>query len=225
MFQDIPLESSEDDADCDWDIIDPQYDVPQPPEEAHQSSYNAPASSAPESDEDDEAQEQLAPRRKPGGYDSRIEQILYESPELPILITDAGKSLESGGRYIVYTIRTGVRIHKAFRGFQWLTEPGSRGSQTVFRVLFASRGAHSTSPHHHHPSDPRETHHGGLCGQPNEREAGPADYRPAEAHAGSFSESLSEKPADSDRRGVVAFPRPKCELGMDSSVWSRACEE
>lgn len=110
MFQDIPLDSSEDDADSHWDLIDPQYDIPQPPEEAHQASYNAPATSSPESDEDDEAQEQLAPRRKPGGYDSRIEQILYENPELPILITDAGKSIESGGRYIVYTIRTGVSI-------------------------------------------------------------------------------------------------------------------
>jgi hypothetical protein len=50
------------------------------------------------------------PRRKPGGYDSRIEQILYENPDMPIVITDAGKSLESGGRYIVYTIRTGVRL-------------------------------------------------------------------------------------------------------------------
>lgn len=52
----------------------------------------------------------MAPRRKPGGYDSRIEQILYENPELPILITDAGKSPDSGGRYIVYTIRTDVRL-------------------------------------------------------------------------------------------------------------------
>lgn len=225
MFQDIPLDSSEDDADCDWDIIDPQYDVPQPPEEAHQSSYNAPATSTPESDEDDDAQEQLAPRRKPGGYDSRIEQILYENPELPILITDAGKSLESGGRYIVYTIRTGVSIYKAFRCSQWLTEPlGSRGSQTVLRVLFASRGPHSTSPHHHYPSDSGETYYGRLRGQPDEREAGPADYRPAEAHAGSVPKSLSEKPTDSDGRGVVAIPRPQCELGMDSSVWSRACE-
>lgn len=115
MFQDVPLDSSEDDADSSWDIIDPQYDVPQTPEEPHQSSYNAPATSSPESDEDDEAQDQMAPRRKPGGYDSRIEQILYENPELPILITDAGKSLESGGRYIVYTIRTGVSNHKRFR--------------------------------------------------------------------------------------------------------------
>jgi hypothetical protein len=57
-----------------------------------------------------EAREVDAPRRKPGGYDSRIEQILYENPKLPILITEAGKSLESGGRYIVYTIRTGVSV-------------------------------------------------------------------------------------------------------------------
>lgn len=47
--------------------------------------------------------------RKKGVYDSRIEQILYENPELPILITDAGKNHEGGGGYIVYTIRTGVR--------------------------------------------------------------------------------------------------------------------
>lgn len=35
--------------------------------------------------------------------------MLDENPDMPIMITDAGKSLESGGRYIVYTIRTGVR--------------------------------------------------------------------------------------------------------------------
>ncbi|KAJ5668652.1 Sorting nexin-41 [Penicillium macrosclerotiorum] len=39
-------------------------------------------------------------------YDSRIEQILYENPEMPILITDAGKNHEGGGSFIVYTIRT-----------------------------------------------------------------------------------------------------------------------
>ncbi|KAG6365641.1 hypothetical protein INS49_007252 [Diaporthe citri] len=132
MFQDIPLDSSEDDADCDWDIIDPQYDIPQPPEEAHQSSYSAPATSAPESDEDDEAQEQLAPRRKPGGYDSRIEQILYENPELPILITDAGKSLESGGRYIVYTIRTGdLEVRRRYSEFASLREALIRLHPTI----------------------------------------------------------------------------------------------
>lgn len=60
--------------------------------------------------ESDDEFGQPTPRKKPGGYDSRIEQILYENPELPILITDAGKSMESGGKYIVYTIRTGVNL-------------------------------------------------------------------------------------------------------------------
>jgi hypothetical protein len=43
-------------------------------------------------------------------YDSRIEQLLYENPEMPILITDAGKNHEGGGSFIVYTIRTGVCV-------------------------------------------------------------------------------------------------------------------
>ncbi|KAI4162179.1 MAG: hypothetical protein LQ342_004199 [Letrouitia transgressa] len=46
--------------------------------------------------------------RKKATYDSRIEQLLCENPDLQIIITDAGKSHESGGSYIVYTIRTGV---------------------------------------------------------------------------------------------------------------------
>lgn len=43
---------------------------------------------------------------KKGGYDSRLQQILYENPELDIIITDAGKSPD--GSYIVYRIQTGV---------------------------------------------------------------------------------------------------------------------
>lgn len=42
-------------------------------------------------------------------YDSRIEQILHEHPDLDIQITQAGKNTEGGGGYITYTIRTGVR--------------------------------------------------------------------------------------------------------------------
>lgn len=63
-------------------------------------------------DEHDQHEEpaQVQPARKPGRYTSRIEQILYENPKMQIAITDAGKSLESGGRHIVYTIRTGVCI-------------------------------------------------------------------------------------------------------------------
>ncbi len=59
------------------------------------------------SDDDEDYAQQRGPRKK-GGYDSRIEQILYENEDLQILITDAGKSQESGGSYIAYTIRTGV---------------------------------------------------------------------------------------------------------------------
>ena len=57
-------------------------------------------------DEDNPGGGRVEPKK--GGYDSRIEQILYENPDLPILITYAGKNLESGGSYIAYTIRTGV---------------------------------------------------------------------------------------------------------------------
>ena len=59
------------------------------------------------SDDEEEYAQPRTPRRK-GGYDSRIEQILYENEDLQILITDAGKNHESGGSYIAYTIRTGV---------------------------------------------------------------------------------------------------------------------
>lgn len=61
-----------------------------------------------EDDNDFEIRQPQPSGRKKGVYDSRIEQILYENPEMPILITDAGKNHEGGGGYIVYTIRTGV---------------------------------------------------------------------------------------------------------------------
>ena len=68
------------------------------------------------SDDDEEYTQQRAPRKR-GGYDSRIEQILYENHDLQILITDAGKNHESGGSYIAYTIRTGVIIPLPRKGF------------------------------------------------------------------------------------------------------------
>jgi hypothetical protein len=62
---------------------------------------------------DDEDDEDLSQSRriepKKGGYHSRIEQILYENPDLDIEIVHAGKNTEGGGSYITYTIRTGVR--------------------------------------------------------------------------------------------------------------------
>jgi sorting nexin-41/42 len=51
-------------------------------------------------------EERIAPKK--GGYDSRVEQWLYENPGSQILITYAGKNLEGGGGYIAYTINTGV---------------------------------------------------------------------------------------------------------------------
>ncbi|KAI0971718.1 hypothetical protein F4678DRAFT_72633 [Xylaria arbuscula] len=77
----------------------------------------------PRDTESDDGYDQPTPRRKPGGYDSRIEQILYENPELPILITDAGKSTESGGKFIVYTIRTGdLEVRRRYSEFASLRD-------------------------------------------------------------------------------------------------------
>ena len=66
------------------------------------------------SDDEDYEQQHSGVSRKKGGYDSRIEQILYENPDLQIVITDAGKNHEGGGSFIVYTIKTDVR-YKFFR--------------------------------------------------------------------------------------------------------------
>lgn len=105
-------------ADTDWEIIEHDFGVQTPSTASDQQpddddlpspqQYNRESSDIGSDDEFGQSTETGAPKRKKGGYDSRIEQILYEHPELPILIVDAGKSLESGGKYIVYTIRTGV---------------------------------------------------------------------------------------------------------------------
>lgn len=72
---------------------------------------------------DEEEYQGITKRTKPGGYDSRIEQILYENPELEIYITDAGKSPEGGGRYIVYTIRTGdLEVRRRYSEFATLRD-------------------------------------------------------------------------------------------------------
>ncbi|KAI9670061.1 MAG: CSN-associated deubiquitinating enzyme Ubp12 [Caeruleum heppii] len=80
------------------------------------------ASSDAEDDEDyPGTRSSQGPPRKKGGYNSRIEQILYENPELPIIITDAGKNHESGGNHIVYTIRTGdLEVRRRYSEFSSL---------------------------------------------------------------------------------------------------------
>ncbi|KAL4785392.1 sorting nexin-41 [Aspergillus varians] len=56
-------------------------------------------------------------------YDSRIEQLLYENPEMPIIITDAGKNHEGGGGFIVYTIRTGdLEVRRRYSEFASLRQ-------------------------------------------------------------------------------------------------------
>lgn len=104
------------DADLDgWDLLEHDFGGPRTPSTISENHDNVPDqrnlsydTSEAGSDEDYGEASQATRRQKKGGYDSRIEQILYENPELPILIVDAGKSSESGGKYIVYTIRTGV---------------------------------------------------------------------------------------------------------------------
>ena len=98
------------DTDTSWDILEHGYNGPRTPSttsdtEADQRQHYDTSDIESEGEYDGPAQ-----RPKKGGYDSRIEQILYEEPDRPILIIDAGKSSESGGKYIVYTIQTGVSL-------------------------------------------------------------------------------------------------------------------
>ena len=108
------------DADDGWDTLDNDFNGPRTPStvddnqqdlghESNNLGYgNNEDDDAASDDEYGRSTTRPGPKPKKGGYDSRIEQILYENPQLPILIVDAGKSNESGGKYIVYTIRTGV---------------------------------------------------------------------------------------------------------------------
>lgn len=63
----------------------------------------------------------MAPKQ--GGYDSRIEQILYEHPDLEIEIVCAGKNTEGGGGFITYTIRTGeIEVRRRYSEFASLRQ-------------------------------------------------------------------------------------------------------
>ncbi|THW95981.1 hypothetical protein D6D17_07552 [Aureobasidium pullulans] len=75
-----------------------------------------------DSDDQDEEEKDLSESRriepKKGGYHSRIEQILYENPDLDIQIVHAGKNTEGGGSYITYTIRTGdIEVRRRYSEF------------------------------------------------------------------------------------------------------------
>lgn len=114
------------------------YNGPQTPStiddndnDANPRQYQHDTSDA-ESEDEYGSASKSGPRRKKGGYDSRVEQILYENPELPILIVDAGKSAESGGKYIVYTIRTGdLEVRRRYSEFASLRDALSRLHPTL----------------------------------------------------------------------------------------------
>jgi hypothetical protein len=117
MMYSVCLDDDEPEADPDWEYIEHAptgIATPSTTSEHAESETERQArryeDTSGGSDEEYGGSTQIAPKRKKGGYDSRIEQILYENPDLPILIVDAGKSLENGGKFIVYTIRTGVRL-------------------------------------------------------------------------------------------------------------------
>ncbi|RYC59524.1 hypothetical protein CHU98_g6696 [Xylaria longipes] len=101
-----------------------RFETPNTPSSTSEDAAPPPTYGRRPSDvESDDEFNEPTPRRKPGGYDSRIEQILYENPELPIIITDAGKSMESGGKFIVYTIRTGdLEVRRRYSEFASLRD-------------------------------------------------------------------------------------------------------
>ncbi|KAF9875508.1 hypothetical protein CkaCkLH20_06889 [Colletotrichum karsti] len=139
MMMEIDLDDSSDSADDDWENIDQRFDIPQTPsttsDEAPQNRAHIQDDSEVESSDNEPVARDigdLVPRPKPGGYESRVEQILYENPSMPILITDAGKSAESGGRYIVYTIRTGnLEVRRRYSEFASLREALTRLHPTL----------------------------------------------------------------------------------------------
>ncbi|KAI2224728.1 hypothetical protein LOZ12_005579 [Ophidiomyces ophidiicola] len=85
-----------------------------------------------EDDDDDKEPESAQPAaggyagtrshlRQQDAYESRMQQILSQNPEIPILITHAGKNHEGGGGFIVYTIRTGdLEVRRRYSEFNSL---------------------------------------------------------------------------------------------------------
>ncbi|GKT97950.1 sorting nexin-41 [Fusarium langsethiae] len=108
------------------------FEPPQTPTSDSDNEHNHGVIHDESDDDDGDLTQDAGPKRKPGGYDSRIEQILYENPKLSILITDAGKSIESGGRYIVYTIKTGdLEVRRRYSEFASLRDALTRLHPTL----------------------------------------------------------------------------------------------
>ncbi|KAF8540583.1 hypothetical protein BDD12DRAFT_832756 [Trichophaea hybrida] len=72
-------------------------------------------------DSDDEEDEEYRQMRREKGYSSRVEQLLLENKNIPIVISDAGKNNEGSGGYIVYMIRTGdIEVRRRYSEFESL---------------------------------------------------------------------------------------------------------
>jgi sorting nexin-41/42 len=150
-----------------WDIVDGHFDPPETPSTV--SDSNEPL--APEvqsredpieedTDDDDLVRErgELVPQRKPGGYDSRVEQLLYENPNLPILIVEAGKSIEGGGRYIVYTIQTqDLQVRRRYSEFDSLREALVRLHPTL--IIPPIPDKHSIADYATNPTNAKNDQH------------------------------------------------------------------
>ncbi|KAL2820865.1 hypothetical protein BDW59DRAFT_112214 [Aspergillus cavernicola] len=109
-------------------LSSPLYNPDFPPPPSSQSSNpDVPDISQQSEPSDDESREYPAQQSegytRKSVYDSRIEQLLYENPEMPIIITDAGKNHEGGGSFIVYTIRTGdLEVRRRYSEFASLRQ-------------------------------------------------------------------------------------------------------
>jgi hypothetical protein len=127
------------DSEEDWELLanplprltaQTSYEDPSDFAQSRPAGYDQPD----DSDEGEYASENLAnsrPGPKPGGYSSRIEQILYENPDLPILITEAGRGTD-GSKYIVYTIRTGdLEVRRRYSEFASLRDALARLHPTL----------------------------------------------------------------------------------------------
>ncbi|KAL6235315.1 sorting nexin-41 [Aspergillus navahoensis] len=103
------------------------HDYPPPPSSHSSNPDISDFSQHPEASDDDEGvyadHTSRAGYPRKSVYDSRIEQLLYEIPDMPILIIDAGKNHEGGGSFIVYTIRTGdLEVRRRYSEFASLRQ-------------------------------------------------------------------------------------------------------
>ncbi|KAK3107933.1 Sorting nexin, cytoplasm-to-vacuole targeting pathway/endosomal sorting, partial [Teratosphaeriaceae sp. CCFEE 6253] len=87
-----------------------------------QANFTARPTDLSDEELDDDRPRDVKVQPREGGYDSRIEQILYENPTLEIQIVYAGKNPDGGG-YITYTIRTGeIEVRRRYSEFASLRQ-------------------------------------------------------------------------------------------------------